>query len=113
LAKLLGKCRQDIDRAIRTAVEYGFLDEASCSECLRPPGDFIQMDFGSRRKVCGVHGPVASAQELTPAYREERSIEGLAIAAVQGQIRKHSLLRSEAVTAANPILSLLHRELVG
>ncbi|WP_156748737.1 hypothetical protein [Mycobacterium sp. 1482292.6] len=55
LAGLMGKCRQDIDRAIRTAVGKGWLDEASCTECLMPPADFIEMSFGNRLKVCKVH----------------------------------------------------------
>jgi hypothetical protein len=55
LANLMGKCRQDIDRAIRTAVGKGWLDEGSCTECLIPPGDFIEMSFGTSRKTCKVH----------------------------------------------------------
>ncbi|MEE6135338.1 hypothetical protein SKC41_03220 [Mycobacterium sp. 050128] len=55
LAELMGKGRQDIHRAIRTAVEYGWLEVGSCTECLIPPGDFIEMGFGNSRKVCKVH----------------------------------------------------------
>lgn len=113
LATLVGKYRQDVDRAIRTAVKYGFLDKSSSAECLRPPGDFVQMDFGSRRKACGVHTAVPSTYELPPAQREDRSIEGLIITPVQSEIGKHSVLLDEAVSAANPLRSVLQRELVG
>ena len=58
LAHLMGKCRQDIVRSIQTAIEKGWLHEASCTECLLPPGDFIEMSFGSSRKTCKVHGGV-------------------------------------------------------
>src|SRR3954463_9343009 len=54
LAKLLGKRRQDIDRAIRTAIGYGFLEEASCAECVRPPGFFVGFAMGISRKECAV-----------------------------------------------------------
>jgi hypothetical protein len=105
LAKILGKCRQDIDRAIRTAVEYGLLDQASSCECLRPPGGFIEMSLGSSRKNCAVHA--------FPEATEERSKEGRNVAAGQGEIAKHSVLQSEALSAAKPIHPVLREELVG
>ena len=109
LAKILGKCRQDIDRAIRTAVEYGFLDEASCSECLRPPGDLVEFSLGSRRKGCAVHPRDATNCTLPAAPNEERSIEGRSVAAGQGGNVKHSVLQNESLTAARPIHSVLQR----
>lgn len=50
-----GKCRQDIVRAIRVAIDKGFLHEGSCTECLMPPGDFVEMSWGNGRKVCDIH----------------------------------------------------------
>lgn len=56
LARMLGgKHRQEIDRAVRTAIAYGWLDETSCSECLIPPGDFVEISLGSSRKECVIH----------------------------------------------------------
>lgn len=55
LSRTLGKSRQDIDRAIRTAVTKGWLLDESCSECLLPPGDFIEMSFGNSRERCTTH----------------------------------------------------------
>lgn len=55
LAGLLGKNRQRIDEAIRTAVNYGWLLADSCSECLLPPSDFIEMSIGNSRKKCETH----------------------------------------------------------
>ena len=64
LARILGdKHRQAIDRAVRTAIEYGWLDETSCSECLIPPGDFVEMSFGSSRKECVIHPSVGPVNE--------------------------------------------------
>jgi hypothetical protein len=107
LAKLLGKRRQDIDRAIRTAIGYGFLEEASCAECLCPPGDFVESGMGSSRKECAVHPRDGTNYALSPAPEEERSIEGRSVAAGQGENVKHSVLQTEALSAANPIHSVL------
>ena len=75
LAELMGKCRQDIDRAIRTAVEKGWLHEASCTECLIPPGDFIEMSFGtvaSLTSAVDTYAPVYPCS--TPRSASSRTI---------------------------------------
>lgn len=58
LARRFGKHRQAINTAITTAIEYRWLDETSCTECLRPPGLFIEMDLGSKYAKCRIHGGV-------------------------------------------------------
>jgi hypothetical protein len=74
LARSTGKSRQDIDRAIRTAIEYGWLHPASCSECLVPPGNFVEMGFGSKRKVCPIH-TVSKNENVEPSKKIMRSAD--------------------------------------
>lgn len=69
LAELMGKGRQDIHRAIRTAVEYGWLEDGSCTECLIPPGDFVEMNFGTWRKTCRAHGDLTEIKRGTTRTR--------------------------------------------
>jgi hypothetical protein len=55
LAEITGKDRRNVSRAIRNAIEKGWLLEGSCTECLLPPGDYVEMSYGSNRKRCRVH----------------------------------------------------------
>jgi len=58
LAEITGKDRRNVSRAIRNAVQKGWLLEGSCTECLLPPGDYVEMSYGSTRKRCRVHSTV-------------------------------------------------------
>lgn len=57
LEAIFGQKRQNIDRAIRKAITEDWLQEESCSECLLPPGDFIEMSFGNDQQACKIHPP--------------------------------------------------------
>jgi hypothetical protein len=58
LEVLFDQKRQNIDRAIRKAITEDWLQEESCSECLLPPADFIEMSFGNSQQVCRIHPPL-------------------------------------------------------
>lgn len=101
LAQLMGKCRQDIERAIRTAVGYGWLHEASCTECLIPPGDFVEMSYGSSRKVCDVHGGPREIKRGAPQTRwSENYLEALSASNVSTQC-----LQSVALSASSEVIA--------
>lgn len=101
LAALMGKCRQDIDRAIRTAVERGWLGEASCTECLMPPGDFIEMSIGNSRKLCKVHGDRRKINRgVTQIRWPEGRTEALGASNVGTQcLQRHTFSASNEVIA--------------
>ncbi|SHU59108.1 Uncharacterised protein [Mycobacteroides abscessus subsp. abscessus] len=54
LVRLLGKPRNRVDEAIKTAIAYAWLIPGSTRSCLIPDGAFIQNGFGSSKKICGV-----------------------------------------------------------
>lgn len=101
LADLMGKCRQDIDRAIRKAVEYKWLHEAFCTECLIPPGDFIEMSFGNSRKVCRVHGDL---REINRGATQIRWPEGCTEALAASNVSTQCLQR-HAFSASNEVIA--------
>jgi hypothetical protein len=101
LAELMGKCRQDIDRAIRTAVDKGWLHEASCTECLIPPGDFIEMSFGNSRKACKVHGGL---REIKRGAMEAGWPEGCTEALNPSNVSTQCLQR-HTFSAANEVIA--------
>ena len=68
LARIFDEDRRTIARAIRTAIEYGYLHESSCSQCLVPPLWLYENSFGNGRKPCEVNHP-----ERSRTVAEERS----------------------------------------
>jgi hypothetical protein len=86
LAELTDKRRQDIDRAIRIAVKNGWLHEASCTECLIPPGDFIEMSWGNSRKACSIHPDMRKINRgATETCRSGEHLEALSASNVSTQ----------------------------
>jgi hypothetical protein len=59
--------RSNIQRAIRMAISRGWLDPASCTECLIVPSHAITGGLGSATERCSVHDRKAELRRRTTA----------------------------------------------
>lgn len=103
LPKLFGKSRQDINRAIRTAVQNGYLDESSVPACLRLAPGRMTFELGSASEEC-VHHPRADASDIV--REEERSKEDSRKVAGQSDDGRHSVPHLSSLSAYKPIHSM-------
>lgn len=98
LSREFGLDRRAINRAIRLAVEYAYLHESSCMECLVPPSWLVENGGKGLRRPCRV-----DHREQLTNVDIERSIEELRNGAVQSVEEGQNLPPLSSLTDDKPL----------